>query len=304
MAWIEYITVPFQAKRTIRIHAAADFQITPQSLTSNNSQCDIRMVKSWIKDTVSDKDGIAVILGDCTDDDRPSTRNIRRAAFADRERREVMTNDAIRFAKWLDDEIIPLFLPLGEMPLGFMGMLAGHHWYDLESMTSAQYICMELSKKSKRPFPYLGEMSAWVWLKFKGAANTAILRLIHVQHGVGSSQAVGSALKKLEKARLSFDGDAFIRAHDTAREAAKIDVIGPRYNPGHEPKLKHRTIPLLNIGSATRSYTLTKDKPTYSEQAMMRPNSMGWGTLIADVERVSKSEDEPAPWDVQFRVEM
>ena len=301
MAWVENKIITFDALRRYTVYPISDFQLGGES-------CDVGLVKRIVKYISKDPYGMPVILGDIEDDDRPTTRARRKQAFADRE--EVLDSEGKKYLYWLDKEIIPLLLPLAQMPLGILGILAGHHWRQItSSINSVEYICNRLKTLSGKEVPYLGQMSAWIWMRFrgdksKGFGRQAVTKLLHIQHGEGGGQALGSALNKLERTAQGFPADAYIRAHDCRLVSAKTVEVFPKNTEG-EPQLACKNIALLNIGSATRGYNLTKGRPDYVEQGMMRPLAMGWGELHMDLRKARKADgDLKGNIMLDFRIEI
>jgi len=305
MAWVGNHYFNFKKTCEFDLEFAADFQL--DSPNTNES-----IVKAWVRKVANNKRAAWAILGDITDDDRPTTRDRKKATFADRE--EVLIEDSDNIKDRLDNGAIKILLPLVQGDnLGCMGILAGHHWTDLyeyaddgetlRRINSTSYICRELERLSGKKVPYLGEMSAWIWLRFKYRGEHGVTKLLHVQHGVGGGQTLASALNKLDKTAQALRGDAFVRAHDCKLVSGKITSVGPKDTEG-EPCLQEYDVPLLNIGAATRGYGLTKGSPSYIEKAMMRPVTMGFGKLVAIVRKARKSEDPSQNWRVDFDIRM
>ena len=148
MAWVENYGIPYLKETVFNIHCSADHQTDPKAFVTekeknriilqestlknpkplfSESACDLGLIKSWVKDVCKDPNGIVALLGDVTDDDRPTTRGKRKQTFA--ERAEVMDNDAFRMCTWIDQALIPILAPLATMRLPMLGILAGHHWW-------------------------------------------------------------------------------------------------------------------------------------------------------------------------------
>lgn len=296
------ITTAFPAD--INLFATADWQL-------ESGSCDRQLVRNQIEEIEADPSGgLSVILGDVEDADRPSTRSRKACTFGDRP--EVLGNEAKEHLKMLDREIIPMLLPLAKTKNGMLGMLAGHHWKRLRIdgkttageevetyINSVEYMCRRLSALSGRKVPYLGQMSAWAWLRFRrlgGPKNDhAVKKLVHLQHGEGGGQTLASALNKLEMTSRGFEADLLIRAHDCKLVSAKFDRLYPKDTEG-DPAILHKTVALLNIGSATRGYTLGTGDPDYVESRMMRPTTMGWGKATFKINRRSRREDPSGNW--------
>lgn len=247
-----------------------------------------------------------VIAGDIEDEDRPSTRALRKSVFA--ERPEVAFRDAEKHRAWLDRDVIPLLLPLQKTKYGIMGVLAGHHWTVLSpALNSVQYICNELTRLSGKKVNYLGEMSAFLDLRFKDDnSHHRIRQVVHVQHGTGGSQSKSGALMKLDRTSQGFIADAYIRAHDCSLVASKSQQLYPKEMRvgDSEPEMLSRDVALLNLGAATKGYEMTKGAPSYVESAMMRPAALGWGTVIFNVRRSRRWEDISQNTRVDLKVQI
>ena len=303
MAWVSNHRITYKGTSRFPIYAGADFQL-------GSASCDESIINNWIKKVAADPMGMNVILGDITDDDRPTTRDRKRAMNADR--MEVLRDETRDWLKHKGPRIVEKLLPLATAGHGCLGMLAGHHWRELwlpladgengvRTMNSTEWICREMARISGRPVPYLGEMSAWIWLRFRKAQGLhGIKRCLHVQHGVGGGQTIASALTKLEGTQKVIWADAYIRAHDCKRVGGYIEMLMPKDTEG-EPEIMSRTIPLLNLGAATRGYDLGRGDPSYVEKAMMRPTTMGFGRLEA-VLHASRLTDNARNMTCDFEV--
>lgn len=300
MAWSEVFEVPYSKRPyEFHLHGLSDFQI-------GNESTSLTTIKTRIQEIVEDPfDSGIVIAGDIEDEDRPSTRTMRRAAFA--ERPEVAFRDAEKHRAWLDRDVIPLLLPLQKTKYGIMGILAGHHWTILSpALNSVEYICQELTRLSGKKVNYLGEMSAFLDLRFKDSAGShRIKQIVHVQHGEGGGQTKSAALNKLDRTSQGFIADAYIRAHDCSLVASKSQQLYPKeVKLGGEPEMLSRDVALLNLGAATKGYEMNKHKISYVEAAMMRPAALGWGKVKFIVRRSRKWEDQAQNTRVDLRVEI
>ena len=295
--WIGNKVIPIQkVPQRVTLHALSDWQL-------ESGSCDKKLIRDQIAEIVNDPSGgMWAFLGDIEDDDRPSTRSKKAQAFADRP--EVLDSESKKYLYYLDKEIIPLLLPLAKTRLGCIGVLAGHHWKALtRDLNSVQYICNRLTALSGKKVPYMGQMSAWVWLRFRGPNKQSLKKLLHIQHGEGGGQTLASALNKLELTSRGFEADALIRAHDCKLVSAKFDRLYPK-DTECDPVILHKTVAMLNIGSATRGYVLGRGDPDYVESAMMRPTSMGNGKLHFDVRGSSLREDPSANWRADIKIEI
>lgn len=284
--WIENVKpfvmdkVPFK----FNLHGICDTQ-------EGSKSTHLGIVDYRIKEICADPEAGVIIPGDIEDEDRPSTRVIREAAFAGRG--EVKWRDAEKHMAWLDKAIIPRYAKLNQTKYGILGILAGHHWTQLTpSLNSVEYICREIAKKTGRPCPYLGQMSAYLILTFRGQGNNSVRKVVHVQHGEGGGTKAGS-LNKIQKTMQGFEADAFIRAHDCQIVAAKYSQIYPKTQSTATsvPQILSRNIAALNLGSATVGYELSQGDPSYVEAKMLQPTAMGWGELQFTVRRAHVWED-------------
>lgn len=267
----------------------------------------LKAIKHRIDEICSDPvDSGVVILGDLVDEDRPSTRTMRSAAFADRP--EVISRDGQNHLSWIDKEVTPHLLPLQKTKYGIMGVLAGHHFSQLTpSLNSAQYICNRIKEITKRPVPYLGEMSSFLDLRFRdyrgGDHGRSVRSVGHLQHGEGGGQTKGSTIQRLERTAQGFDADWYMRAHDCQLVATKTDRLYPnRSQRGSEPKMMSKTIPMLNLGAATRGYEMNKEFLSYVEKAMFRPTTMGWGSLLFTIQKSRTYQDADQSYSVDIKI--
>lgn len=251
----------------------------------------LSVIKARIKEIVEDPTDCGVVIaGDVDDNDRPSTRAIRRSAFA--ERQEVIDADAKNYMRYCDSEIIPILLPLQQTKYGIIGIIAGHHYYQITPvLNSAQYICNRLTELSKKKVTYLGEMSSFLDMRFQNRGKG--LRVVgHVQHGEGGGQTKAAAINKIERAFQSFEADFYIRAHDCQIISSKTDRLYPKaLRRGDQPEMLHKTVAYLNLGAATRGYEMSRGPASYIEKGMMRPCTLGWGSLNMTIGRALDSED-------------
>lgn len=300
MAWIERYTIPFTTTPyEFHLHGFCDLQIGSTSTSMS-------VIKRRIKEIIDDPfDSGIIIPGDIEDEDRPSTRALRKSTFADRE--EVIYRDAEKHRAWIDKTIIPLLLPLHtKTKYGIMGILAGHHFTQLSPIqNSVEYICMELGRLGKRPVPYLGQMLAYMDFRFR-CGEKGIRIMGHIQHGEGGGQTKAASLAKIERTAQGFEGDFFIRAHDCQIIATKTPKLYPKETRtlSDVPELLDRMIVYLNLGAATRGYEIGKGTPSYIEQKVMRPTAMGWGTIKFKLYKALTIEDSDRNIKCDMRVEI
>jgi hypothetical protein len=295
MAWSHVVELPVTFPYKMHLHGLSDLQM-------GSEDSSLRVIKQRVQEICDDPiDSGVVILGDIEDEDRPSTRAQRKAAFADRP--EVIGRDAEKHIAWIDKFVIPELLPLQQTKYGIMGVLAGHHWTNLTpDLNSVQYICNRLKEVSKREVPYLGEMSSFLDLRFH-SKNKHVRSVGHIQHGEGGGQTKGSTLSRLDRTSQGFVADWYMRAHDCQLVATKTDQLYPKQvQPGSEPDIMSRTIAFLNLGSATQGYQPSKTKTSYVEQGMMRPTTMGWGSLEISIRTAWIHEDIHSSLKIDYRI--
>lgn len=265
----------------------------------------LSVIKTRIHEIIEDPcDSGVIIPGDLEDEDRPSTRAIRQAAFAGRG--EVIHRDAQKHMAYIDKEIVPLLLPLQKTKYGILGVLGGHHWTQISPvLNSVQYICNELSRLSKRKVPYLGEMMSYLELSFQKGIKT-IRKIGLIVHGEGGGQTKASTIQKIERLAQGFEGDFFIRGHDCQLVATKTDKLYPKLQrqSDRDPEMLSKTIVYLNLGAATRGYEMNLNTPSYIEQKLLRPSSMGWGSIKFIIRKAHTWEDSDHNLKCTMKVEI
>lgn len=263
----------------------------------------LKIIKQRVEEICDDPvDSAVCVLGDIFDDDRPTTRAMKKATFADRP--EVLSSSARDHLYWIDKEVIPLLLPLQKTKYGIVGVLAGHHYANLtHDLNSAEYFCNRLTELSDKKVPYLGVMSSFLDFRFRNVARRQTIRVVgHIQHGQGGGQTKGSTIAKLERTAQGFEADFYVRAHDCQLVATKTDRLYPQEtHPGGVPQMMSQTIPMLNLGAATRGYELDK-KTSYVEHEMMRPVTMGWGSIYMDIKKARDYEDRNNSYKMYYKV--
>lgn len=290
MAWseswrIEYDALPYK----FNLECLADFQLGSRSCCEWKIEQHIDDVLENAKHTDS---GI-IFAGDVEDHDRPSTRVIRAKIAA--ERSEVVESDAMKHIAWLEMKVIPMLLKIHRgTKYGIMGGVAGHHYTQLTpDMNSVQYIYRRLREITKKPCVYLGEMVSFINLSFVNKRNGHNKRIVGLlQHGEGGGATKSSTVNKLERAAQGFSADFYIRGHDCQLVGTKTDQLySKELRTGDDPKIGARTKVMLNLGAATMGYEMGRSAPSYIESAMMRPSTLGWGTIQFRVRKASKFED-------------
>lgn len=250
----------------------------------------------------------AMSVGDLEDEDRPSTREMRAKIAA--ERGEVVERDAEKHVAWLEGSLIPKLVKIHKaLDFGLLGGVAGHHWTflaggfpvgDKTYYSSVEYCFARLEQITGKPCVYLGPMVSFLDFRFehirKGStdgdrksSSTRVMGLL--QHGEGGGQTKGATIARLERSAQGFDADFYIRGHDCQLVATKTDVLYASEGRDKTGVIRSRTRAMLNLGSATMGYELTKGRSSYVEQGMMRPLTMGWGTMSFCIQRASTLDD-------------
>lgn len=154
-----------------------------------------------------DKYAYFIFSGDVTDDDRPSTRILRKAMFNDRP--EAFSQEDKQHLSWMDHYVIPKIKKLIRTSERCLGILDGDHYRIYSNgMTSVQYICAKLK------VPYLGQGQALLRLRisYKGATHRVIR--IHAHHGKGSGVTEAADIRELLNISRQWDRvNIFVRGH-------------------------------------------------------------------------------------------
>lgn len=302
MAWSQKWTLPYDRfPYKFNLECLADFQLGSRSCCKWKIEQHIDDILENAKHT----DSGVLFAGDIEDEDRPSTRVIRAKIGA--ERVEVVERDSMKHIAWLEHEVIPLLMKLHKgTKYGIMGGVAGHHYTQISSqMNSVQYIFRRLKELTGKPCEYLGEMVSFIDLKFvhanKDGHGDRVVGLL--QHGEGGGATKGSTITKLDRAVQGFNADFYIRGHDCQLVGTKTDQLYTRESRGGQPQISCRTKALLNLGSATMGYEMRKDSSSYIESAMMRPATMGWGTLKFRIRKSVTAEDKNQNNRVDIKIE-
>lgn len=294
MAWTERWRFPFTTlPYNFNLECIADFQLGSRSCCEWKIEQHIKDILENAKHT----DSGVIVAGDLEDEDRPSTRVIRAKIAA--ERGEVVERDSMKHVAWLEAKVIPMLLEIHEgTKYGIIGGVAGHHFTQISSgVNSVQYIYRRLEELTGKPCKYLGEMVSFLDFTFerlgcKKAHPPSVRKVGLLQHGEGGGATKASTLTKLERAAQGFEADFYIRGHDCQLVGTKTDQLYTRQSHGgKDPMIMSRTKAMLNLGSATMGYEFRKDSMSYIESAMMRPATMGWGTIKFKVRHAWEAED-------------
>lgn len=302
MSWVQKYTIPMpKLPFQFALEFKGDWQLGSRSTCAWKIDDDIEETLERAKIM----DSGVLFLGDIEDEDRPSTREIRKKVSA--ERAEVVERDAEKHVAYLETDVLPRLLKLHEgTKYGIMGGVAGHHWTFLPGgvevkgkrvYTSVEYLFARLEAATGKPCKYLGQMSSFVDLSFARQSGTgkqkACRSVGFIQHGEGGGATKGSTITKLERAAQGFDAQWYARGHDCQIVGTKTDqMYAKEGRNGHDGVIGSRTKAMLNLGAATMGYELGRGNPSYVEQGMMRPTTMGWGTMLFRV-RLAHTDEDP-----------
>ena len=152
-------------------------------------------------------------LGDYVDEERPSTRRMKRATFCDADRKESLDKMFEANMTYVDRFFLSGYKNIfnhGQC----LGLLNGDHYYEnSEGYTSTQYICDKLK------VPYIGpDKYALIKLVFEytGNGNSRAVSefVLFAEHGQGGSKWNSNDMAKAEKETSHFFiADLYLRAH-------------------------------------------------------------------------------------------
>jgi len=300
MAWAQpwkfkFEKVPYR----FNLECLADWQLGSRS-------CCLWKIEQHIDDILADAkhtDAGVIFAGDIEDEDRPSTRAMRRVIAADRA--EVVQRDSEKHVAWLEQKVVPLLLRLHRgTKYGILGGVAGHHYTQIaEGTNSVQYLFRRLQEITGKPCVYLGEMVSLLDFTFTDRKNHSQRIVGMLQHGEGGGQTKSSTVNKLERAAQGFEADFYVRGHDCQLVGTKTDQLYAKQNRGAGSAIAARTKAMLNLGSATMGYEEGKGSASYIESAMMRPATMGWGRLKFRLRHAVKAEDPHGNLTTDIKIE-
>lgn len=208
------------------------------------------------------KDPLAyvIILGDITDDDRPTTRMRRKMMFNDRP--EAFTQEDKNHLEYLDRHIIPQFRGV-ITEKNCLGVFDGDHYRQYHNgLTSVQYICSVLK------LPYLGDGEADIDVNFKYAGG-CITKCINARHGQGFNKSPSLVMRRMEDIVGGYENyDIFLRGH---AHTPGVISLAREYRDRSKHMRLQREILLINTMSF-RSRTLV-NKTDYAEEKEYKPTS-------------------------------
>lgn len=205
-----------------------------------------------------------VCPGDVTDDDRPSTRIMRRQMFNDRI--EAFEQEDIEHMHWLDNQIIPKLHKLIR-PDRCLGILDGDHYRKFATgLTSVQYMC------AKSKMPYLGEGQALLRLAFTQGTHGHRTRMvkIHVHHGKGGGVTEQADIRELQGIQHQWPGvRLFIRGHSHKPKVIPFSWYEDTHNI--PPRVQTQEGLMVNCGSFRQGIIMSE--VDYAERRVYPPTS-------------------------------
>ena len=178
----------------------------------------------------------------------------------------------------------------------WLGLLEGHHFYQMEDGTTTDQLLCRLLKTR-----FLGT-SAYVRLVFHHGQTVKTQRhgnvLIWCHHGAGYGQRSSAPLNRLDQLLTYWDADIYLMGHQSKKVTAPIDRIEPAWSGPGGPRLVHRTKLLACTGSFSRAYLVGSThghvpRGDYVEQKMLSPTSLG-GVVIRIAPRGVRGEQQAA----------
>ena len=209
-----------------------------------------------------DKYAYFICPGDVHDDDRPTTRLLRRQMFNDRQ--EALEQEDIQHLSWLDNHIIPKLNRL-IIPARCLGILDGDHYRIYNNgLTSVQYIC------AKNKVPYLGSGQALIRLNFKYKNGGISTIKIHLHHGKGNGITEANDIQELQKISHQWPGvNVFVRGHSHKPKFIPFSYYCD--TAGRPPEVRTKEGFLFNAGSFRGGVIM--GKTDYAERNVYPPTS-------------------------------
>lgn len=202
----EHLVNYFKIKE-INLFPIADIHI-------NSDMFNEKRWKEWAYSFTHAKNPLCVIAGDIIDEDRPSTRKMRREMFDDR--KEAYSAEDKQHLYYLDKNVIPKLKFLNSD--NCLGCIDGDHYRQYSNgLTSTQYICSILK------IPYLRDGQAIISIKAlqKNNGNNKDKPYINrgsynilVRHGKGYNSKAGGTLNGMLNFSSFYEGiDCYIKGH-------------------------------------------------------------------------------------------
>ena len=212
--------------------------------------------------SAKDKNAYFILSGDLIDDDRPTTRIMRRAMFNDRP--DALKQEDRQHLTWLDNFVAPKLLKLIRKDR-CLGILEGDHWRQYSNgMTSGQYLC------SRHKFPYLGTGQAILRLHFAYKSGSVYTVKLHTHHGKGGGITEAADIQALEKMSRQYEGmHLFIRGH--SHKPKFLPFVRYVDSAERPPQVRTREGFLVNSGSFRQGVVL--NSVDYAEDNLYPPTS-------------------------------
>jgi len=192
----------------IRDHLINNKEITlfpVADLHFNSDMFNEKRFNEWVYHFRKAKNPLCVIAGDIIDEDRPSTRKMRKEMFVNRI--EAYLAEDKQHIDFMRRHIIPRLSFLNSR--NCLGCIDGDHFRQYSNgQTSVQYICSTLK------LPYLANGQAIISIKPKKNTRNHLGYNILVRHGKGYNSKAGGTLNSMLNFSSFYENiDCYIKGH-------------------------------------------------------------------------------------------
>ncbi len=236
--------------RDFLIHKTpVEFSIVPiGDIHFNSMTFDEELWDSFLNRIKEIPNPLFILLGDITDDDRPSTRD----------RRTIMYNDRLEAYKQEDKQHLENLVKKVIPRLSFLnknnclGVIDGDHYRVYSNgVTSNEVICKALG------IPYLGDGQAIIRLVFTLYKSCIKTFNIHVRHGRGFNITTGAKINANKRFVDAWEGiDLFVKGH--SHSSWDDDVVRNVVSP--KGFIYTKTITTINSTSFKKTFIMQEEK--------------------------------------------
>lgn len=220
--------------------------------------CDLDLLQNTIDRGVREQ-AYFIGMGDYLDVASPSNRKaFKTAGFYD------SVHDAMdSHMRRMEEDLMKVLAPTKGR---WLGMLTGHHvWEYQDGTTTDTSLCRALDTN------HLGTC-AMVRLQFRDSNRHSVSCTIWCHHGNGAGLSTGAPLVKLERVIEWAEADLYLMGHQHKLVSGAIPRL--YLTEGKNPQLVAKDRLMVGTGSYLKGY-LQGGKPSYVEQSMLRPVSLG-----------------------------